>query len=119
MRKQKWNEAWEFYCEEQAESRKTVDLPYDAMIYEKRQPRCINAYNTGYYPGGRYVYTKRFPVEKKEHMVVEFEGVFGITEVYLNGKKNGRKCIWIYRLFCTFGFCLDAWTRKCINSKSG
>ena len=65
MRKQKWNEAWEFYCEEQAESRKTVDLPYDAMIYEKRQPRCINAYNTGYYPGGRYVYTKRFPVEKK------------------------------------------------------
>lgn len=87
MRKQKWNEAWEFYCEEQAESRKTVDLPYDAMIYEKRQPRCINAYNTGYYPGGRYVYTKRFPVEKKEHMVVEFEGVFGITEVYLNGKK--------------------------------
>ena len=87
MKKESWNESWEFCRAGEEEYTRMIDLPYDAMIYEKRQPRCINSYNTGYYPGGSYIYTKKFLPLEKEHMVVEFEGVYGITEVYLNEEK--------------------------------
>ena len=80
-----------------------VTLPYDAMIHEKRQPKCINSYNTGYYPGGAYLYSKRFWVAEAKHMVVEFEGVYGITEVFLNKKKMAEN---VYG-YTNFFVCLD------------
>lgn len=87
MRQKKWNEDWLFYKAGKEEEKKNVRLPYDAMIYEERKPKCINSYNTGFYPGGNYVYEKNFMLEECGHAVVEFEGVYGVTEVYLNDKK--------------------------------
>ena len=87
MQQKKWNDNWFFYKFGEEEEKKEIQLPYDAMIYEKRNPRCINSYNTGFYPGGKYVYERPFSMKEGTHAVVEFEGVYGITEVYLNEKR--------------------------------
>ena len=41
-----------------------VDLPHDAMIAEKRDGGCRNGVNSGYFPGGKYVYEKTFDLDK-------------------------------------------------------
>ncbi|HIT89902.1 MAG TPA: DUF4982 domain-containing protein [Candidatus Merdenecus merdavium] len=67
---------------------KTVHLPYDAMIYEERKPDTPNGAQTGFYPGGRYIYQKRFLVEEKlrgKELYLEFEGIYQKAELYLNG----------------------------------
>lgn len=81
------NDKWNFY--KAGEERKQVELslPHDAMIYEKRNPNCMNAYDTGYYPGGSYVYKKELSGLEFQHGLIEFDGVFGVTAVFLNGKK--------------------------------
>jgi beta-galactosidase len=71
-----------------------ITLPHDAMFYEKRAPDCRNSWNTGYYPGGVYRYTKTFhaPAEWRDrHVVVEFEGVYQDCEVFLNGHLAGAR----------------------------
>lgn len=98
-----WNDGWTFCRENEESQAKMVTLPHDAMIYEKRQPKCINSYNTGYYPGGAYLYSKRFWVAEAKHMVVEFEGGYGITEVFLNKKKMAEN---VYG-YTNFFVCLD------------
>lgn len=65
-----------------------VHLPHDAMIYEERTPDTPNGAQTGFYPGGRYIYQKRFSVPREwsgRDMYLEFEGVYQKAEVYLNG----------------------------------
>ena len=37
-----------------------MTVPYDAMLFEERDPATRNVGNTGYYPGGVYRYTKTF-----------------------------------------------------------
>jgi hypothetical protein len=37
-----------------------VTFPHDAMIHERRDGRCRNGANTGYFPGGVYTYRKTF-----------------------------------------------------------
>ena len=44
---------------------KKIHLPYDAMIHEERTPETPNGAQTGFYPGGRYIYQKRFKVPKE------------------------------------------------------
>ena len=39
---------------------KTVHLPYDAMIHEARTPDTKNGAQTGFYPGGEYIFQKHF-----------------------------------------------------------
>ena len=39
----------------------TVHLPYDAMIHEARTPDTKNGAQTGFYPGGEYIFQKHFP----------------------------------------------------------
>ncbi|GAA1917859.1 glycoside hydrolase family 2 TIM barrel-domain containing protein [Microbacterium aoyamense] len=71
-----------------------LTLPHDAMMYEIRQPDCANAHNTGYFPGGRYRYTKRFtaPEEWRDRCVLlEFEGVYQRSQVLLNGRSIGGR----------------------------
>lgn len=41
----------------------TVDLPHDAMIVEKRNGGCRNGVNSGYFPGGKYIYEKSFDLD--------------------------------------------------------
>jgi len=65
-----------------------VTLPYDAMIREKRERDCPAGAQSGFYPGGKYIYEKTFPVpeEWKEFDVsLEFEGVYGTARIWING----------------------------------
>lgn len=65
-----------------------VTLPYDAMIREKRAKDCPAGAQSGFYPGGIYNYEKIFLVPeewKEQDVLVEFEGVYGITKVWING----------------------------------
>ena len=39
---------------------KTVHLPYDTMIHEARTPDTKNGAQTGFYPGGEYIFQKHF-----------------------------------------------------------
>ena len=41
---------------------KTIQLPHDAMIHEERIENTPNGAQTGFYPGGQYVYVKEFEV---------------------------------------------------------
>lgn len=67
---------------------KSIHLPYDAMIHEERTPDTPNGAQTGFYPGGRYIFQKRFKAPKEwmnGEVFLEFEGVYQKAEVYLNG----------------------------------
>ncbi|WP_081624165.1 glycoside hydrolase family 2 TIM barrel-domain containing protein [Arthrobacter sp. 135MFCol5.1] len=71
-----------------------VTLPHDAMLYEKRDPATANGYHTGFYPGGVYRYSKTFTAPqawRRQHVVIEFEGVYMRSEVYLNGVLIGGR----------------------------
>ncbi len=87
MNKELLNEGWIFFKEGHENEAQDVCLPHDAMIFEKRVPNCLNAYDTGYYPGGSYVYRKDLTGLCFAHGLLEFDGVFGHTEVILNGVK--------------------------------
>ncbi len=67
---------------------KKIHLPYDAMIHEERTPETPNGAQTGFYPGGRYIYQKRFKVPKEwkdRDIYLEFEGVYQKAEIFVNG----------------------------------
>ncbi len=93
MKKQRINRNWLFsrYGEESAVS---VDLPHDAMILEQRVPDLENGAAMGFYPGGKYVYVKSI-FGKAEYadrtLIVEFEGVYMDSHVFLNGEALGGR----------------------------
>lgn len=65
-----------------------VDLPHDAMLLEKRDGGCRNGVNSGYFPGGKYVYEKEWevaPQDLGQSIVLHFEGVYQNCKVYANG----------------------------------
>ena len=65
-----------------------VQIPHDAMIHEERTPETENQSQTGFYPGGQYVYIKKFYAEKEweeKTVIIEFEGIYQTAMVYLNG----------------------------------
>lgn len=93
----KFNRDWTFEKEEkdaqikafQGERNVTaVTLPYDAMIREKRDRDCPAGAQSGFYPGGKYIYEKTFtaPEEwKTQDVSLEFEGVYGTARIWING----------------------------------
>ena len=90
MNKQDFNQGWRFYKKGCEASAKTVALPHDAMLYETRDPACKNGKNTGYYPGGHYVYEKELPVCPAylgKTLLLEFEGVHHNSTLYLNDER--------------------------------
>jgi len=69
-----------------------VDLPHDAMIMEPRDGGCRNGVNSGYFPGGRYVYEKTFALDAAmigKSIELHFEGVYQNCKIYANGKSAG------------------------------
>lgn len=71
-----------------------VTLPHDAMIYGKRDSECVNGCDTGFYPGGCYIYTKQWftPQEyEKKIVILEFEGIYKNASVYINGQFAGER----------------------------
>ena len=67
-----------------------VTLPHDAMIGEARSRGGATGSHGGYFPGGRYVYSKTWiaPSDGLDYSLF-FEGVYGDTEVRLNGSTVG------------------------------
>jgi len=65
-----------------------VELPHDAMIHEKPNPDDVSGGQTGFYPGGQYIYVKAFtppPAWAGRDVYIEFEGVYMTAMVYING----------------------------------
>ena len=89
------NREWQFADE--SGKIKTVDLPHDAMITEKRRAACRGGKQNAYFPGGKYSYSKTINISKddlKKRISLFFEGVYRNAEVYVNGNfvgghKNG------------------------------
>jgi len=71
---------------------KEVSLPHDAMISEVRDGGCRNGVNSGYFPGGKYVYEKSFTMKNEDvgkKIFLHFEGVYQNCAIYLNGTYVG------------------------------
>ncbi len=88
-----WNLGWSFYSDVNP-TPVEVMLPHDAMQTEKRVPELKDGSQTGYFPGGLYTYEKEFTVtaeELNQRMIVEFEGIYMKSSIYLNGKKLGGR----------------------------
>lgn len=82
----KINDNWAF-CRE-GETPVRVDLPHDAMLREKRNERCHNGVNSGYFPGGKYIYEKELTFSEEDiqgkNVQLYFEGVYQKAAVYCN-----------------------------------
>ena len=84
------NQNW--YFQKEGGAGRTVDLPHDAMLEEKRSGACPSGGDCAYFPGGKYRYTKRFSLTAEQagkRVSLLFEGVYRNAEVFLNGKKAG------------------------------
>lgn len=85
-----FNDGWTFRREGDAPI--PVRLPHDAMLTEPRDPACRNGVNSGYFPGGKYVYEKTFPLAPEnagKSVVLHFEGVYQNSSVLVNGQRAG------------------------------
>ena len=85
-----FNKNWSFY-KQGCDEKQIVDLPHDAMLYEKRDASCPNGQNTGYFPGGCYIYEKTLEVSEDDlskDVALLFEGVYQNATIYLNGAKQ-------------------------------
>ena len=105
MQKICFNKSWLFangkipfdfwgYQNPEAHGAKSVDLPHDYMIEQRRGPDFLTRRDGGYFPGGVGLYFKKFfaPAEWKDKTVcVEFEGVYMNAEIRLNGNLIKRQ----------------------------
>ena len=69
-----------------------VDLPDDFIINQPRTAEAVGGASTGYFPGGRAVYTKCFeaPAEWSDKTVVlDIDGAYMNAEVTMNGEALG------------------------------
>ena len=69
-----------------------VDLPHDAMITEPRDGSCRNGVNSGYFPGGKYIYEKIFDLDAVmigKSIELHFEGVYQNCKVYVGDRLTG------------------------------
>ena len=94
MKKSCFNAGWTFARRGQEAAAVPVTLPHDAMLSEPRNRDAATGAGCGYFPGGAYVYTKRFSVPeewREKHIVLECEGVYKNASVSLNGKELARQ----------------------------
>ena len=113
MKRIDFNQNWQFRKGDMEPQ--TIALPHDAMLYEPRDPGCLNGKSTGYFPGGVYIYTKVFtvPVDwQGKSVLVEFEGIYHNAVVTLNGNEIGR---WPYGYT---GFILELSDMLCYGAEN-
>lgn len=68
---------------------KKIDLPHDATIEKKRDPNSPAGASEGYTVGCSLYYRKELEIKeewKNKNLILEFEGVMGITEIFINDK---------------------------------
>ena len=94
MQRNNFNAGWTFFKKDHEEESMIVNLPYDAMIHEKRIPKLKNGPLTGEFPGGDYYYMKKL-YGKEEYagktVFLEFEGIYMDSKVYLNDELVGGR----------------------------
>ncbi len=70
-----------------------VNLPHDAMLYEVREGSSRNGVNSGYFPGGKYIYEKTFDLDSSligKSIELHFEGVYHNSSIFVNSKLAGN-----------------------------
>lgn len=93
MKKVNINRHWLFGKFEDS-TMEPIDLPHDAMIHEKRDPAADSGGATGFLPGGKYIYVKDLiglPEYEGKKLILEFEGIYMDSSVYLNGELMGGR----------------------------
>lgn len=93
MLKKRINRDWMFQKDGEKQWKK-ITLPHDAMILEARDPNLENGNASGFFPGGKYIYTKKLFGKKeyeKKTVLIEFEGVYMNSKVYLNDSEVGGR----------------------------
>lgn len=109
MIKEKWNQGWKFWKEENTfrlvfsvpKNAIDVELPYDAVFHQEQNYNSVNMGRTGFLDGGVFNYYKEYYVEENErgkHLRMYFEGSGGQTFVYVNGSLAGS-CEYSYMPF--------------------
>lgn len=109
MKKQKWNDDWKVWKEDNAfrlifsvpAYAKEVTLPYDAVFHEAQKRDSVNAGKTGFLDGGVYNYYKKYfaPLDEKGKTIqLLLDGAGGKTFVYVNGSM-ARECNYPYQSF--------------------
>ena len=81
-----FNEGWTF--EREGAEKRAVCLPHDAMLEERRYATCLNAEQSGYFPGGRYRYSKTFSLgeeDVRKVVTLRFGGVYRNAVISVNG----------------------------------
>ena len=88
MKKISFCEGWTFA--EEGQEFHPVTLPHDAQILKKRDPSVSDG-GHGYFPGGKYIYEKRFSGEglKGKNVLIVFEGIYRNSTVIFNGRTIG------------------------------
>lgn len=90
MKRISFNDNW-LFCR-QGSKQKSVTLPHDAMMEESRSPDAKSGSACAFFPGGLYEYEKNFTVPEEwrgKTVLLQFEGVYKNSTVYINGKKAG------------------------------
>lgn len=93
MKSTLWNQGWTVFSDIDS-TKKAVDLPHDAMREEKRIPGLKDGTQTAFYPGGIYTYEKTLDVAAEDvdqTTILEFEGIYMKSSVYLNGERLGGR----------------------------
>ena len=83
------NTNWVFYKLNKPENKQVVQLPYDAMIREERDPNSPAKDKIAFFKGDDYAYEKELDIKitGKETIYLEFEGVYHDATIYINGVK--------------------------------
>jgi len=88
LKKISFNDNWH-YGHLGQEDRTAISIPHDAMIMEKRTADNVGDFNISWFEGCDYWYEKSFQGDDeyfKNNVIVEFEGVYQNTEIFLNGQ---------------------------------
>lgn len=120
MLRERFNDSWVFVKDDGsplmnsmhgiASVGQQVTLPHDAMIYEKKTQNAVSKTQTGFYPGGKYLYLKNFDVPEEwmnQTVFLEFEGIYGVSKVFINGQ-FAASCHNGYR---NFQVCMDTFLK--------
>ena len=88
-----FNKNWKFRKAGTDRPWRKLCLPHDAMLEEKRDPKCESGSAGAYFPGGIYEYEKEMEVSAEwadKKITIEFEGIYGKSEIWVNERYVGK-----------------------------
>lgn len=88
-----FNKNWKFRKAGTDRPWRKLCLPHDAMLEEKRDPKCESGSAGVYFPGGIYEYEKEMEVSAEwadKKITIEFEGIYGKSEIWVNERYVGK-----------------------------